>query len=363
MRLFQNAGIYPSYARRLNSLSKQCTTYSDHIAVFLEDRYGASHILEPILARDSSCFFANADHAASQRTWAHEQGWKRNATEEEILLGQIEHHRTEVFYNMDPMRFGSRFIRRLPASVKCSIAWRAAPSPGADFEAYSLVVCNFPSIIESYRQRGWRAAPFSPAHDPALDAYAANENRPIDVLFVGGYSRHHRRRVAVLEAVASLRGRLRVEFRLDRSRLTRLAESAVGRMMPISQHRRPDDICSVSAEPVFGRELYSLLSQAKIVLNGAVDMAGDDRGNMRCFEAMGSGALMVSDNGRYPAKMIDGVNMLAYKSPSEAVRLIINAISADGDRRLLAARGYAAIRTYYSKATQWAEFQRLVSEA
>ncbi len=32
-----------------------------------------------------------------------------------------------------------------------------------------------------------------------------------------------------------------------------------------------------------------LLSNAKIVLNGAIDISGEDRGNMRCFEALGSG--------------------------------------------------------------------------
>src|SRR5690242_13553709 len=95
--------------------------------------------------------------------------------------------RTDVLYNIDPMRFGSAFLRRLPGSVKTSIAWRAAPSQGIDLGAYSLVVCNFPGILKRYADEGLRAAYFFPAHDPEMDPYAANQNRPIDVLFVGGY--------------------------------------------------------------------------------------------------------------------------------------------------------------------------------
>ena len=37
---------------------------------------------------------------------------------------------------------------------------------------------------------------------------------------------------------------------------------------------------------MFGRALYELIGSSKIVLNGAIDMAGTDRGNMRCFETM-----------------------------------------------------------------------------
>ena len=107
---------------------------------------------------------------------------------------------------MDPVRYNSDFVRRLPGCVRKAVAWRNIPSPSADFGGYDLIVCNFAHSSEELpRNFGWKAAYFSPAHDPAMDQYAANDDRPIDVLFVGGYSRHHMRRAAALEAVASLR--------------------------------------------------------------------------------------------------------------------------------------------------------------
>ncbi|TDU24134.1 glycosyl transferase family 1 [Panacagrimonas perspica] len=362
MRLFQNVGLYPSYFPRLAMLSKGSRDFSSYIQTFLDDRFGAPHYLTPVLSRDPESFFTIGDYSDIQRMWAREQGMRSKADNEEILLAQIEHQRSEVFYNMDPMRFGSQFVRRLPGCVKRSIAWRAAPSPGADFGAYDRIVCNFPTILQHYKSLGWKAAYFSPAHDPELDAYASNTERPIDVLFVGGYSRHHKRRASILDAVSELRGQVRVDFRLDRSRLTRLAESALGKMLPLAAHRRPKDISAVSGEPVFGRSLYKLLSQSKIVLNGAVDMAGEDRGNMRCFEAMGSGALMISDDGRYPEHMIDGTNFRAYKSASQAVDQIRRAIDSPEERRVMAARGHEALSLHYSKAMQWKRFQQLISE-
>ena len=56
------------------------------------------------------------------------------------------------------------------------------------------------------------------------------------------------------------------------------------------------------------------------MLNGAIDMADRDRGNMRCFEAMGCGALLVSDDGNYPQGMSPGETMRAYTSAEHASR-------------------------------------------
>jgi hypothetical protein len=360
MKIFQNSGVYPAYLSRLHGLTQNCISFAAQVETFLDDRFGACHFLKPILDHDPDAFFTNGDEEKIQRQWAREHGLKTETSLVDILLSQIEEHRTEVFYNLDPMRYQSNFIRKLPGCVKKSIAWRAAPSPNADFGAYDAIVCNFPSILVSYRERGWRAEYFSPAHDPEMDAYATNTNRPVDVLFVGGYSRHHRQRAVILEAVSSLRERLNVVFCLDPSWLTRLAESRLGYLLPIASHRRPLDIRAVCHAPVFGRELYGMISKAKIVLNGAVDMAGSDRGNMRCFEAMGCGALMVSDQGKYPEGMQNEKTMLLYEGGDDAKTVIREAIENQAALRAIALLANNMVTERYSKTKQWVDFVDLL---
>lgn len=154
---------------------------------------------------------------------------------------------------------------------------------------------------------------------------------------------------------------MNVVLHLDRSRLTRLAESPLGRMLPLGRHRRPRDIRAASAEPVFGRDLYEALSRAKVVLNGAVDMAGEDRGNMRCFEAMGLGCLVVSDRGSYPEGMDDGRTLLTYRDPDDAVSVIERALAEPGRFSRIAVAGHDEVTRRYSKARQWDAFVRLAS--
>ena len=362
MRVFQNSGVYKAYAARLKALTDDTQTFAQQMAVFLHDRYGASHLLQPVLAGDSTAFFTNSDNDRAQRAWAREKSLSERSDADEILLTQIEEHRTEVFYNMDPVRYQSDFIRRLPGCVKVAIAWRAAPSGKVNFSAYDRIVCNFPSILAEYERIGWKTGYLSPAHDPEMDPFAANRHRPIDILFVGGYSRHHKKRADMLEAVAHLSDTVSVVYALDRSRLTRLAEDRLAWLPGLVRHRRPPSIRRVSRAPAFGRELYALLSQAKIVLNGAVDMAGHDRGNMRCFEAMGCACLMASDRGNYPDGMVDGESIFLYSNPSNAPREIMSILKRPEVAESIARAGHSVVTDIYGKERQWAAFQNIVSQ-
>jgi len=361
MRLFQNCGLTPSYAAHLSNLVGQNLTFHEQRRVFLDDRFGALHLLKPILDNEANSFLACGNEEKMQRRWAQENGLPSRSSLNDILLAQIEHHRSEVLYNLDPVRFPSAFVRRLPQCVRKTLCWRAAPSGQADLTAYGAVLGNFPSILEAWRRAGCRAELFYPAVDPVMAEFGQGE-RPIDVLFVGGYSRHHWMRARVLECVAGLAESRRVVYCLDASRLTRFAESPLGRLLPLKRHRRPSVIARIARSPVFGRQLYELLGKSKIVLNGAIDMAGNDRGNMRCFEAIGCGTLLVSDAGDYPEGMSAGETMEVYDSVESALPIISQCLDDWPRSARLAERGRGQISSIYSKSSQWSHFGSLVAQ-
>lgn len=360
MRLFQNSALAPSYVARLNELASNAVSFEDRRAVFLNDRFGALHFLQPVLEGDPDAFFTNGNDDVLQRQWARQNGMRDETSLEKILYAQIEHHQTEVFYNLDPVRYPSTFAGKLPGCVRKTLCWRAAPSGQADLTAYGAVLGNFPSILDSWRLKGCRAELFYPAIDPEMSKFG-RDDRPVDILFVGGYSRHHAARAKVLEQVARLAGARRVVYCLDASRLTRLAESPLGRLLPLRRHRRPDDVSKIAKPPIFGRQLYELIGKSKIVLNGAIDMAGQDRGNMRCFEAMGCGALLVSDAGNYPGGMAAGATMELYDFAEQACSVISKCLDNWPDSAAVAARGRSQISEIYSKASQWQRFVSLVA--
>lgn len=355
MRIFQNNGLSrgfrahrPKSSHRLFSASRR---------EFLDTRFTASHILLPILLDRPEGFYTNGDDECLQGLWANENGLHTNDLEQ-ILLAQIEHHRTEVFYNLDPMRYDSTFVAKLPGCVRKTIGWRAAPSGDVDLTRYDLVVCNFPSILADWRQKGCRAAYFFPAHDPAIDAYASARSDDLDLTFIGGFSRHHLKRTEALRAAASTSG-IRARFYLEDSRFTRFANSLL--FIPgLNCYRHPAEIRAIREGPLYGREAYAALAKTRIVFNGAIDMAGEDRGNMRCFEATGCAAVLLTDAGRYPDGFVDGETMVTYSSPHQIPQLITKLVRDGSWATAIAQAGCAMVKHRYSKERQWEKFQELL---
>src|SRR5450631_4141867 len=100
MRLFQNNGLSPGF--RAHCRNGPYQSFAAALARFLNTRFAASHILLPVLSENLDAFFTNGDDEHLQALWAREHGLKV-ASLEQILLAQMEHHRAEVFYNLDPM--------------------------------------------------------------------------------------------------------------------------------------------------------------------------------------------------------------------------------------------------------------------
>jgi hypothetical protein len=201
---------------------------------------------------------------------------------------------------------------------------------------------------------------FAPAIDPVMTAYGHGE-RPVDVLIVGGYSRHHLGRAKSFEHVARLAGAFHIVYCQHASRLTRLAESVVGRLLPpLNRHRRPEPISRIARSAVFGRQLYELIGRSKIVLNCAVDMAGPDRGSMRCFEAFGCRALPLSDEGNYLDGMRNEETMLTYSDEESCVRQIRRCLDNCGRAQAIAENGRGRVSETYSKECQWSSFEARV---
>jgi hypothetical protein len=356
MQLFQNIGLTKGYRKYFEYLPLH-QTYAEAIEQFLDTRYGAPHILAPVLSGDPAAFCTNGNDEYLQRLWAREHGLQTMDLDQ-ILLAQIENHRTDVFYNLDPMRYGSSFVRKLPGCVKTTVCWRAAPSGNVDLTGYNLVVCNFPSILDDWRQKGCKAEYFVPAHDPAMDPYADARTDDLDLIFVGGFSRHHVNRSLALKAAASTPG-VSKRFHLEDSRLIRLA-NLLPSIPGLGSYQHPREIRVVRAGPLYGRDLYGALAGARIVLNGAVDMAGEDRGNMRCFEATGCGAVLLTDSGCYPEGFVDDENMVTYSSADQIPELIKRLTEDVSWGNSIAKAGCAMVRDRYSKERQWARFQELL---
>ena len=196
-----------------------------------------------------------------------------------ILLAQIEEFRPDLVLNQDVFHVDAALARRIKAIGKPIMIGQVGVEPprGVDWTVYDLMISQLPRIIAAFRAARVRAELSYPAFEPAvLDALPPPPEKDIDVSFVGSVSVDHRQRIALLEAVAE-----RYDLKLWGARPQALpASSPLHRCF---QHE------------VWGTEMYQVLRRSRITLNSHIDIAGNEAGNMRLFEATGVATFLLTD--------------------------------------------------------------------
>ena len=81
---------------------------------------------------------------------------------------------------------------------------------------------------------------------------------------------------------------------------------------------------------------------------------------MRCFEAMGCGALLVSDAGTYPVGMVADETIVTYQTSEDCLNQIRRSLADWTAAKQIADNGRKQISNLYSKERQWALFNMIV---
>jgi glycosyltransferase involved in cell wall biosynthesis len=362
VRILQNIHLYPDHIRIIDSVAGLQASHSERVRAMVEFGLNGPHMLEPVVVGSEDAFLTSTADPSMQRAWAVENGLRPDVHPHEVLLAQIEHFKPDVLYTHGTGYFPDHVRRALKGLVKVAICWKAPPDFSNSMEGFDLAVNNFPSSFPRYEAMGIKTGWFSPSFDPAMEPECDATDRPVDIVFVGGYSRHHRNRARMLEQIAKLSNRYNVKLALSFDRATRLANTPLGLLPALSNYRAPKIIRQVAIPPLFGREMYRLFSSAKILVNTAIDVAGQDRGNIRCFEALGCGTLMLSDVGIYPPGMVDGKTMLTYDHIDTIPEIVAQLLNDESRRMRIAADGKSLLRGTYGKGESWDRFQKLVAQ-
>ncbi len=370
MKVFQSLILGPLYLKYFNKKNtrRMNTTYFDRKRDLLYDRHCSSHILQPIYEGDLDYFLSYSDDTIAQKLWAKEKGLN-DASLQKILLSQIEEFQPDIFYTNDPLRFPAKITSRFPNSVKKKIAWRGTYIDyleNDDYSTYDLFVSNFKDINErTTKKYGIKTAWHSPSWDPEMKPYAENSGRSIDLNFSGGYMQKgetYVERMMTLETLARLSSTYSTEICLNYRSISRYKNSGLLRWLPVPT-KIPLSIKKNNSRPVYGRDMLTKFSKAKVVLNPAVNLLdGKVRGNMRCWEALGCGACMLASEGSYPEGFIDGENFLTFKDENDLERKIHYLLHNDEVRLTISKKGTEMISSVWSKERQLENFMKLIDK-
>jgi spore maturation protein CgeB len=259
---------------------------------------------------------------------------------ENILLAQIEEFRPDVVLNQDIFHVDTSLIRRIKGIGNPILIGQVGiePSRGEDWTVYHLMMSQLSTTVNAFRSLGVRSELNHLAFEPAiLDALPEAPAADIDVSFVGTVSADHRRRIALLEAVAR-----RYDLKLFGN-----PPQALSANSPL--HR-----CFQGE--VWGADMYQVLRRSRVTLNSHIDMAGREAGNMRLFEATGVGAFLLTDYKDNLHTLFEpGREVAAWRSIDDCLAAIGRALADHNGRAAMACAGQArtmAQHTYRHRASE-----------
>jgi Glycosyl transferases group 1 len=362
MKLFQNINLYPEQIVLLNSEIPPGASFRQRIETILRLGLNGTHILHPVIQGGPDAFLTSTTDPDLQRQWSIENNLPANTHPHEVLVAQLKAFKPDLFYTHSAGKFPNHVRQILPSLCKINVCWKGPPDYTAGVNGFNLLVNNFPSSLPRYEEEfEIKTGHLTPSFDPAMEPMCYESDRRTDIVFVGSYSRHHRYRAQIIEALSCLSSNHSIKFFLLFDKATRIGNTPLGLLPGLSKYRVPKTVMKLSTAPVFGTNMYRQFSNAKIVVNCAIDVAGNDRGNIRCFEAMGCGALLVSDEGHYPVGMENGTNMLTYSSVENLIQVLKGILANESERRKLALAGLNLARGQYGKLSVWNEFKRQIA--
>ena len=261
----------------------------------------------------------------------------RNSPLAKILIEQIKSIKPDVVYVLNINLLNARLIEEIKSTGALVVGQIASPLPPLRmFRGYDHVFSAHPGQVEYFLKNGIPSSWFPLAFDAAQFELMENDGWPKrtrDVTFVGTFGRHQRNTAPLLKALANEIPTLEIFTFASRKKLRRYG---------LDQFLKGN---------AWGKDMYRILAESKIVINRHGKVAHGYSVNFRMFEATGMGALLVTERGKNTSDLFEpGSEILTYDSIDDAVVVTKKAlqefdayvqVARAGQRKTLTAHTFA----------------------
>lgn len=261
----------------------------------------------------------------------------------DILAEQVRSYQPDVLYCLALETIGSDFLRRVRGYYGIAVGQHAAPLPQHDIQRYDMILSSLPNQVEHFRRMGLRSEHLHLGFEPAVLRRLIDRPKRYDIAFVGGLVGPHSRGIDALEALA---------------RQYSVKVWGYGaEQLPVGSVLR-----QTCEGPIFGRDMYQALRDARLVFNRHIDQAGPYANNFRLYEATGVGSCLLTDaKDNLHELFTPGREVLTYRDADECVELAGYYLRCDQERESIALAGQRRTLTDHTFADRVERMTKLVA--
>jgi len=320
-------------------------SYSRQLDAFIHDGFSAIHLFAPYMKErgyESQLIIANDLYL--QQEWMKENKFRLGKSENpvhEILKCQIETIKPDVLYLSDPITFDSRFIRKLSWRPSLILGWRASNIPeNTDWSEFDVMLSSLSGLRRIALELGARAVEdFYPGYPEWIINHINGISPSFDVVFSGQWTDRHTVRNHYLQKIAVA--------------ATGEQPFSCGLYLSGQMQNVPPEVARYQIEGQFGIAMHRALRTGRITVDARgtlettsfgdkkkIDLAGKETGNMRIFEATGSGVFLLAEHYENLEKYFEpGIEIETFHDEYELIEKIRYYLNHPLERDSIARRG------------------------
>lgn len=366
MRIYQTIHKYaphiPQFEKRIGLTNNTKITFSELHKLVIEDGYASSYILKPALdGKFNEFFFTIWDYERLQFLWAKEHDIHSKDLSV-IKKAQIDWFQPDVFYNHSAF-CDDDFIEKHPLRNEIiKICWYGIIQKyPLDFVNYDIRLSLHKPYIEQWHKNGFIAFELQPSFVTQWKEFD-QDIKENDLLFYGQtYPLMFRRRNRMLHKIMNLYSKFKIRIHLTYPILWPISSIPV-----ISDYWKfgfqSTILKSIALPPIYGRTLYQTVGKSKFVLNGYTNFNREFKSNMRLFESIGCGSLLISEAGNYPNGFEAGKHYIEYSDADDLLQKLPRILNNYDSLKKNMSPHIEEIMELYSKENQWTSFKNIILE-
>ncbi len=267
-----------------------------------------------------------------QKQWAKENNFSYSEKNwaQEIAIAQIKNFKPDVFFMSSMFDYYGEFLETIRPYCKNVFGWIACPIPqNINLKQLSLILTSGPHYVDNFRKLGINSELLPAAFDnDILEKLNKSNKKDISFSFIGGLSGVHRERVEQIKILCNK---------------TPLKVWGTGLEKKKSNLRNIFAFNTLEKRykgESFGLDMYNILNRSKIVFNSHIAEAEEYAGNIRMYQATGTGALLLSDYKKNANDIfVDCKEAVYYHSVDDAIEKVNYYLKHEDERKKIALAG------------------------
>jgi spore maturation protein CgeB len=322
--------------------------YQEQLDTILADYFGWPPALVKRLAeRGCEVAILVVNVRPLQQAWAKENNctFREETWQDDIPIEQVKSFSPDLIWIGSMFKYYGAYLSNLRSYCKKIFAWIASPVPDdLDLSAVDCLLTSHQNFQEYFINKGRQCEVLLPAFEPKILDSLPQVNRDIKCSFIGSLSYMHLQR---MEAIETLVENTPIQIWSD---LPKLISKGLLKPKFIQSYLKMGKMRARNHPSVWGIEMYTMLARSQMTVNIHVDAAAGLAGNIRMFEATGTGALLITEDASNIQDLYQpNIELVTYKNTSDLVEKIDYYISHPQERERIARAGQE--RTLESHST------------